>query len=74
MNRSTTMKQIGIYLLLAGVGSILLNQFGYEFSLLMWIDNWGETVGWAIRSGAIAIGAILFFLGMKQEGPSEQES
>ena len=61
------MKKIGTYLLLAGIGSILLNQFGYEFSLLMWIDNWGETVAWSIRGGAIAAGAIMLFLGMKQE-------
>lgn len=57
------MKKIGIYLIMAGIGSILLNQFGYEFRLLMWIDYWGETVGWAIRGGAIVVGAVLFFLG-----------
>lgn len=60
------MKTIGIYLLIAGIGSILLNQFDYEFSLLMWIDNWGEQVGWAIRGGAIVLGAILLFLGSKE--------
>lgn len=69
------MKSIGIYLLIAGVGSIVLNQFGYEFSLLMWIDNWGETVGWAIRGGAIVVGGALMLLGMKQESSeSEPES
>ena len=61
------MKQIGIYLMIAGIGSIVLNQFGYEFSLLMWIDNWGESVAWAIRGGAIVVGGVLFFLGMKEE-------
>ena len=59
------MKKIGMYLIIAGIGSILLNQFGYEFKLLMWIDNWGETVGWSIRGGAIVVGAALFFLGKK---------
>lgn len=63
------MKSIGMYLLIAGIGSILLNQFGYEFSLLMWIDNWGETVAWAIRGGAIVVGAALFFVGLNQEPP-----
>ena len=57
------MKQIGIYLLIAGIGSILLNQVGLEFRLLSWIDNWGPNVGWGIRLGAIVIG---FFL-LKQE-------
>jgi hypothetical protein len=70
------MKQVGVYLLIAGIGSILLNQFGYEFSLLMWIDNWGEIVGWAIRGSAIVVGAILFVLGMKaeQNGHAEEVS
>lgn len=57
------MKNIGMYLVIFGVGSIILNQFGYEFSILMWIDNWGETVGWAIRGGAILAGAALWFFG-----------
>ena len=69
------MKNIGIYLIIAGIGSILLNQFGYEFKLLMWIDNWGETVGWAIRGGAIVAGAVIFFIG-KNSGSKviEQET
>jgi hypothetical protein len=58
------MKNIGSLLLFFGVGSIVLNQIGYEFSLLMWIDNWGETVGWAIRGGMIVIGGVLLFLAL----------
>lgn len=61
------MKNIGLYLMIGGVGSILLNQIGYEFTLLMWIDSWGETVGWAIRGGAVAAGAALWFLGKRTE-------
>ncbi len=70
------MKNIGLYLIIAGIGSILLNQFGYEFKLLMWIDNWGETVGWAIRGAAIVVGAALYVIGMKQapQETTEQES
>ena len=56
------MKKLGTYLLIAGIGSILLNQFGYEFRLLMWIDNWGEAIGWSIRGGAVVAGALLMFL------------
>jgi len=62
------MQNIGFYLVIFGAGSILFNLFGYEFSILMWIDNWGETVGWAIRGSAIVIGAILWMLGRNQEG------
>ena len=61
------MKKIGIYLVVAAIGSVLLNQFGYEFSLLMWIDIWGETIGWAIRGGALVVGGVLVFVGMQQE-------
>ena len=61
------MRNTGLYLMLAGVATILLNLFGFEFRVLMWIDNWGETVGWAIRIGAIVIGAPLFFLGHKAD-------
>lgn len=61
------MKSIGMYLAIFGIGSIVLNQFGYEFSILMWIDNWGPTVGWTIRISAIVIGAALFFLGKDEQ-------
>jgi len=65
------MKIIGIYLLIGGIGSILLNQFGYEIVLQQWIDNWGETVGWAIRVSAIVLGAILVLLGIRQEAQGD---
>ncbi len=55
------MKSFGSLLLFFGIGSIVLNLVGYEFSLLMWIDMWGETVGWAIRGGMIVVGGALFF-------------
>ena len=65
------MRTVGTYLMIAGIGSILLNLFGYEFKILMWIDNWGETVGWAIRGGAIVLGAVLFFVGKGEGQPVE---
>ena len=68
------MKTVGIYMVILGIGSIILNQLGYEFSLLVWIDNWGEGVGLAIRGGAILVGAILFALGAKQQNNSTAES
>ncbi len=57
------MQKIGMYLMIFGVGSIVLSFLNMNFRLLMWIDLWGETVGWAIRIGVIALGAVLFFMG-----------
>lgn len=61
------MKSIGMWMAILGVGSFILNMMGREFSLLSWIDSWGPTVGIGIRVGLIVVGAILFFMGMKQE-------
>ncbi|MFT7561808.1 MAG: hypothetical protein ACI93R_003739 [Flavobacteriales bacterium] len=68
------MKQIGLYLFIGGVGSILLNQFGYEFILLGWIDNWGTDIGWGIRGVAIVAGAVFYGLGVKQESADSAEN
>jgi hypothetical protein len=56
------LKGIGGLLFLLGVGSIVLNLVGFEFKLLMWIDNWGTQVGWAIRGGMIVVGGALWLL------------
>ena len=52
------MKNAGSLLLFLGIGTIVLNLAGYEFAILSWIDNWGETAGWVIRGAMIAVGAI----------------
>ncbi|TXH77828.1 MAG: hypothetical protein E6Q88_00410 [Lysobacteraceae bacterium] len=61
------MKTLGLWLFIFGAGSFLLNVFGMEFRLLSWIDNWGPTVGIAIRVGLVVVGAVLWLLGNKQE-------
>lgn len=67
------MKSIGMWVAIFGVGSFILNMMGREFTLLSWIDMWGPTAGTGIRIGMIVVGAVLFFLGMKQEGGQAQE-
>jgi hypothetical protein len=57
------MRQVGIWLMLFGFGSMVLNFLGREFVLLMWIDMWGATVGWGIRILMAIGGVALFFLG-----------
>lgn len=65
------MQGIGGFLMLMGAGSFVLNLIGMEFRLLMWIDLWGPTVGLLIRIGLIAVGALLFFLGMQADASHE---
>ena len=60
------MKTLGIWLFVFGAGSFLLHQFGREFRLLAWVDNWGPDIGMAIRIGFIVVGAALWLLGRKQ--------
>lgn len=67
------MTKIGLYIAFFGVGSMILNSFGYEFKLLMWM---GE--GYGIRIGIIALGLILAFIGYmyvdkKEETPGVVE-
>ncbi|QDT66899.1 hypothetical protein [Calycomorphotria hydatis] len=58
------MQTIGGYLFFFGLGSIVLNLIGFEFILLMWIDNWGPQVGWGIRIGMIVVGGAMWLAGM----------
>ncbi|MCL1636092.1 hypothetical protein M2650_15830 [Luteimonas sp. SX5] len=61
------MKSIGGLMLLLGLGSFVLHYMNMEFKLLMWVDNWGPTVGTAIRVGLIVVGGLLWFVGNKRE-------
>jgi hypothetical protein len=62
------MKELGKWLAIFGVGSIILNFFGMEFRILFWLDLWGPQVGWAIRIGMAVGGAVLMFVGSRTEG------
>ena len=68
------MRQLGSLLLFFGLGSIALHFIGYEFSVLIWIDNWGPEVGWAIRVGLVLAGCALYFIGMRGERAVEAPS
>lgn len=68
------MTNIGGLMILLGAGSFILNMMGRQFTLLMWIDNWGPTVGLAIRIALIVLGAILVFMGMKGDGDEADEA
>lgn len=65
------MKKIGSYLVIAGVISIILNLFNYNLRILLWIDTWGLTTAWFIRTGIILLGLVLFFAGPKNISEEE---
>ncbi len=65
------MKKFGGTLVFFGAGSLVLNTIGYEFSILMWIDMWGETIGWVIRGGLTALGAAIYILSPTDEHDEE---
>ncbi len=66
------MKTIGMYLAIFGIGSIILSFFEMQFKLLIWIDSWGETTGWAIRIGMVVVGIVLFFVGKSKESEAPE--
>jgi hypothetical protein len=68
------MKSIGGFLVLMGVGSSVLYFMDMEFRLLMWIENWGPNVAWAIRGGCAVLGAVLWFVGMKSAAPAPESA
>lgn len=61
------MKTIGTYMAIFGLLAIILNFFNAVPRLLAWIYNWGEGVAWGIKIAFVVIGAILYFMGRKQE-------
>lgn len=69
------MGTLGGYMMLFGIGSIVLNMLEREFVILMWIDSWGTEVGWSIRIGMIVFGAILIGMqAMSARGDGEAQS
>ncbi|OJU47943.1 MAG: hypothetical protein BGN96_05540 [Bacteroidales bacterium 45-6] len=60
------MQKIGSTLMILGALAIVLNFANMVPRILMWIYNWGETTAWAIKIGVVVLGAILWFIGKKQ--------
>lgn len=54
---------LGGFIAVAGIASIILNFINYNLKMLMWIDHWGETMGWVIRGGLVVGGGILYLAG-----------
>lgn len=60
---TSLLASIGGLIAIYGLASILLNFINYNLTILMWIDSWGEAIGWAIRIGLVVLGGVLFFVG-----------
>lgn len=63
------MTKIGLYIALFGIGSIILNSFGYEFKILMWMGP-----GYGIRIGVVALGLVVAFIGYKFFDKKEEDA
>ena len=66
------MASLGWYLIIFGAGSGLMSLFNYEFSLLMWIDTWGDGFAWLIR-GAFILGGMAL-VSREQKLAQEQQA
>ncbi|PKV66892.1 hypothetical protein [Pontibacter ramchanderi] len=56
------MKFIGLFLLLAGLVSLIIGSTGANLLVLNWVNQWGEGIGWAIRAGVAALGGVLYYI------------
>jgi len=63
------LREIGYLMLLVGAISTAfkLLKVGMVHLLLVWVDNWGPGVGWAIRIGVMAAGALLVALSYRRK-------
>lgn len=56
------MGQIGGLMFFLGLVSAGMHFLGREVALLIWIDSWGDSIGWVIRGGLIIVGAGLWLM------------
>ena len=57
----------GGFLFLLGIASIVMYFIGFVPKILVWIDMWGETIGWVIRIGITVLGGLLFLVSTKMK-------
>jgi len=54
------MKGLGSLLVFFGIGSSILYFLNMQFILLVWVDLWGDAIGWIIRIVMIGLGVVLW--------------
>ena len=57
----TFLKSLGLAMMIWGGVTIIFHLSGTVSRRTEWLNNWGAATGWIIKSGIVAVGAILFF-------------
>jgi hypothetical protein len=51
-----TMKRVGSWLMWLGIASVAGKLVGLDVFLLIWLDSWGNVLGWLLRFGVVGLG------------------
>ena len=65
------LSSIGVFCILAGIVSSLLQLIGYELRIFRALDQQGPAVAWGIRVGFIVVGVVLYMLAPKAKAEAE---
>ena len=73
VQQTKNMKRFGLILFTLGAASSIIQFFGREFVVLIWIDLWGTTVGWIIRIALMVGGLAIAAYAALQEPDMEED-
>ncbi|MFZ4574683.1 MAG: hypothetical protein ACOYN0_09820 [Phycisphaerales bacterium] len=68
------MRQWGGTLIFFAVLSAVLPYIGVQLILMAWVDLWGPTIGWIIRSAFVVVGIALLVLGKDPHAPVAEQA
>ena len=51
-----TIRRLGTWLMWLGIASVAGKLTSLDIFLLIWLDSWGDLIGWALRVSIIALG------------------
>ena len=51
-----TIRRLGTWLMWLGIVSVAGKLTGLNVFLLIWLDSWGDLMGWVLRLSIIALG------------------
>jgi hypothetical protein len=50
------MKRVGSWLMWLGIASVAGKLVGLDVFLLIWLDSWGDLLGWLLRFSVVGLG------------------